>query len=313
MAHRLSGVTRKELYEAVWSRPPMALCGQLVVGPELLFAICLDLVIPWPSQEYWRRRKDSLPTIRLRLTPVGQLEAHLQPRPFDAEQRLGELSPSNLVRTAERPSYDRPLQVIATMNAIAVAARAEGFRPSMPEYGVLRFSDDMVSIDCSLIETLTHRRKTLTVRFGDLGPNRKEWMFHARASVAQTVVAEIVGSLTDALLVRRAVLAAANEEARLRTLASMQRQYNSQYWKALVEAVNQRDETRRVEAFLNEMEMSAVNQSHVIGQRTVKQWIAWARGEIVRINDAQKVDAAEFWKEIEEAIWRRPWHGRGAS
>lgn len=305
MAHRLSGVTRKELYELVWGVAPMALCGELVVSAELLFAICLDLVIPWPSDEYWRRRQAGLPTIRLRLPSIAELAQHLQPWPGDVVQRLDEMSPKTL-RSSDGPIYERPLRCIAFMNTIAVAARAKGIRPTMPPYGAMHFSEWAVQLECIVRERSEHRRRKLVFRVADVGKDRvepKEWVFERIAD--RGTVSEIVDVIEGVLKERRDRVDVAIEEARVKTLASIQQRHLAEYWNALVKAVDHRNERRRVELFLNEMESRIVDRSQLVGERSIEEWLLWARKEIARLDESDSDDVASFWKEIQASIWRR--------
>lgn len=99
-------MTRKELYDLVWSNPMTTLHNQLEIKPAYLKKTCLDYVIPIPNNGYWSKlrhgKKMEIPALKGDFNKVIDLKIIKEVKirhEFEVSQKL--LKPDELVIKAK--------------------------------------------------------------------------------------------------------------------------------------------------------------------------------------------------------------------
>jgi hypothetical protein len=110
MAERLS---RKELYDLVWSEPLMTLCSRFGISDVALKKTCARAEIPTPERGYWAKKDAGKPTLQVALpirSPgmddqvlIAAGQSYWYPD-WKKEELLGPLPPP--------PEYSEPIEAV---------------------------------------------------------------------------------------------------------------------------------------------------------------------------------------------------------
>jgi hypothetical protein len=106
-------VTRRELYDQIWSRPVSRVCQAYGISDVTLARVCAEFSIPHPPRGYWAKKRAGRTVRRPRLRPLSAdpadevLEFRVAPRPPAlppevAERVAAERRPENRITVLER-------------------------------------------------------------------------------------------------------------------------------------------------------------------------------------------------------------------
>ena len=137
MSH-LIVVTRRELYDLVWSRPMMHIAAEFGVSGTGLAKICNRYAIPTPPRGYWAKLENGkltrqLPFIEVDDTKLQQLTIHAGAwrLPAAAQEVIRRARVEHVKRSTPRAAPDAPIEPVVDVHP-SLAATAKALRHAKP-------------------------------------------------------------------------------------------------------------------------------------------------------------------------------------
>lgn len=320
MVARYWGLTRVGLYEVVWRVPADMICARLNISREQLDAVCADLLIRRPDEEYWRRLAAGLTVIKFKLPPA-------KGKKFASDnQTAGRAGADDGVRREDvyRIEWNCSARRRAVLIQLFALARQHGIEAHCESFSYVRFTAKYISISCRLKEKLKRTSEVVPehvnlslpglLRNKGLVPSgmlnfefsqrvskygvRREWN-ETRDSPLENSLPAIVEAIGIVLDHSAREAEIARKEAMEREQQRLHEENDRRQWQKLVKLAEEYDGAKKIEALLSALEAEPADPFVKFGDRTANEWKRWAEEKL------SKWKLGPVWETVAQASIQR--------